>query len=106
VYRVYLIKNSADQRYIGLSDDVVRRLEQHNRGESKWTAKYRPWGLVWLSEGRSLAEARQLELKLKAQKGGAGLQTLLNAHGRFVSSAAHNPAAAGSLVRILPLHPI
>lgn len=42
---------------------------------------------------------RQLELQLK------GLQTLLNAHGRFVSSA-RNPAAAGALVRIQPLHPI
>ena len=82
-YRVYLIENPAGRRYLGLSEDVTERLAQHNAGRSKWTAKYRPWQLVWASSPRSLTEARKLERLLKRQKGGRGLQPLLEQHGTF-----------------------
>jgi hypothetical protein len=32
-YRVYVIQNHEERFYIGLSDDVVRRVEQHNTGQ-------------------------------------------------------------------------
>ena len=41
-YRAYVLKNDAGKRYIGLTEKVETRLAQHNAGESKWTAKYRP----------------------------------------------------------------
>jgi len=44
--RVYLITNSTGRRYIGLSEDVGHRLMQHHAGESRWTAKHRPWTLT------------------------------------------------------------
>lgn len=34
-YRVYVLENPTGRYYIGLSDDVESRLEQHNAGESK-----------------------------------------------------------------------
>jgi predicted GIY-YIG superfamily endonuclease len=37
-YRVYVLENELGKYYIGLSKDVERRLEQHNTGQSKWTA--------------------------------------------------------------------
>jgi hypothetical protein len=36
-YRVYIIQNREGKFYIGLSDDVARRIEQHNTGQSRWT---------------------------------------------------------------------
>jgi predicted GIY-YIG superfamily endonuclease len=48
------------------------RLLQHNEGISKWTAKHRPWILVWQSDELGLSEARKLENLLKRQKGGNG----------------------------------
>ena len=69
-YQVYVLENSVGKRYIGLSEDVSRRLVQHNNGESKWTAKHRPWKVVWTSETMSLSEARKLENRLKRAKGG------------------------------------
>jgi predicted GIY-YIG superfamily endonuclease len=36
-YRVYVIQNHEGKFYIGLSDDVARRLEEHNTGQSRWT---------------------------------------------------------------------
>jgi putative endonuclease len=72
-YRVYVIQNRKGQLYIGLSDDVGRRVEQHNTGQSRWTKGRGPWTIVWQSDELSLSEARKLENRLKRQKGGYGL---------------------------------
>jgi putative endonuclease len=69
-YRVYVIQNLAGRFYIGLSEDVVVRLQQHNEGVSKWTKQRGPWKLVWQSAAMTLSEARKLEIFLKRQKGG------------------------------------
>ena len=79
-YQVYMIENECGRRYIGLSEDVRKRLSDHNDGVSKWTAKYRPWRLVWTSGELDLSAARKLENLLKRQKGGAGLAPLLDRH--------------------------
>jgi putative endonuclease len=69
-YRVYVIQNREEKFYIGLSDDVARRIDQHNGGESTWTRGKGPWTLKWQSEEMNLSNARKLELLLKRQKGG------------------------------------
>ena len=79
-YTVYLIANEAGRRYIGLSECILRRLVDHNNGRSIYTAKYRPWKLVWNSLPLTLTEARMLENLLKKQKGGVGLKSLLKKH--------------------------
>jgi len=71
-YRVYVVQNRAGRFYIGLSDDVARRVEQHNLGLSKWARGKGPWKLVWKSEWMNLSNARKLEFFLKRQKGGVG----------------------------------
>ncbi len=45
---VYLIQSieHPDQYYSGLTDDVEKRLLDHNSGKSKHTAKFKPWQLV------------------------------------------------------------
>jgi predicted GIY-YIG superfamily endonuclease len=86
VYRVYLIENPSGCRTIGLSEDVVARLAQHNAGISKWTARHRPWHMLWISHALDLSAARKLENLLKRQKGGAGLRPLLEEHGSFCGS--------------------
>jgi len=80
-YFAYVLRNGVGRSYIGVSSDPVRRLAQHNAGESTWTARHRPWALEWSSRPLSLSAARQLENRLKAQKGGAGLATLLRDFG-------------------------
>lgn len=71
-YQVYVLQNPTGRFYIGVSENVARRLVQHNAGESKWTKKFRPWTLVWQSAELSLSAARKLENHLKRQKGGRG----------------------------------
>ena len=71
-YRVYVIRNRDGKFYIGLSDEVERRINQHNVGQSTWTRGKGPWNLIWQSEEMNLSAARKLELLLKRQKGGDG----------------------------------
>ena len=80
-HRVYIIENPSGKRYIGLSEDVEHRLHQHNDGDSRYTSGKGPWKLVWTSKPLQLGEARRLEMKMKRQKGGSGLQVLMDAFG-------------------------
>ncbi|MDF1825643.1 MAG: GIY-YIG nuclease family protein [Verrucomicrobiales bacterium] len=75
------MENVSGRRYIGLSADVSNRLSQHKAGESTWTKGKGPWNLVWQSREMTLGEARKLENKMKRQKGGAGLRTLMDTYG-------------------------
>jgi len=80
-YWVYVLRNPTGKLYIGLTEDVARRLNDHNTGQSKWTKKFGPWQLVWHDGPLSLTEARKLENLMKRQKGGDGLLRLMNARG-------------------------
>jgi predicted GIY-YIG superfamily endonuclease len=71
-YQVYVLQNLSGRFYIGLSENVYTRWQQHNDGVSRWTSKYRPWTLVWTSAPTTLSNARKLEHFLKRQKGGHG----------------------------------
>ncbi len=81
VYRVYVLRNPTGRLYIGITGDVSTRVAQHNAGSSKWTAKYRPWDLIWMSRSMSLGDIRRLENAMKRQKSGDGLHTLMREYG-------------------------
>ena len=70
-YFLYVLWSPSGQRfYIGISDNTQRRLEQHNQGVSRWTARYRPWELVHEERYENYRQARSREVELKRQKGG------------------------------------
>ena len=64
--------------YIGFSEDVLKRLQQHNSGESRWTRSYKNWKLIYSKEFDNITDARKWEIYLKKQKGGNGLKKILN----------------------------
>jgi len=68
-YQVYVLQNKKGQFYIGLSENVLIRLQQHNNGISKWTRTRGLWELSWIGTPMPLSDARKLELLLKKQKG-------------------------------------
>jgi putative endonuclease len=76
LYRVYVLRNSTGKFYIGLSEDVTRRLADHITGVSTWTKHKGPWSLVWTSEAMSLSESRKLENKIKRQGRGSGFYSI------------------------------
>jgi len=77
-YWVYVLRNPRGRIYIGLSEDIARRVEQHNTGVSKWTKQRGPWELLWQQGPMTLGDARRLESLLKRQKGGDSFYRLTN----------------------------
>ena len=45
---VYLIESTGPvpERYVGLTTNLRKRIEDHNNGKSPHTAKFKPWRLV------------------------------------------------------------
>ena len=72
MYYVYILRNAQDRLYIGVTDDVDRRVRDHNTGVSKWTRSRGPWTLIWHKSFPTLGEARRHENLLKRQGRGSG----------------------------------
>ena len=67
-YTYVLLCNDLDW-YIGSTDDLQRRLKQHEMGEVANTGKRRPVKLVYYEACRSLDAARERERQLKTGYG-------------------------------------
>jgi putative endonuclease len=76
MYNVYILKSSKYRKtYVGYSNDINRRLKEHNSGKVSYTKKYKPWKIICLETYKSLTEARQRERYLKS---GAGRRWMKN----------------------------
>ncbi|MEL6924597.1 MAG: GIY-YIG nuclease family protein [Bacteroidota bacterium] len=75
---VYAIK-SIDHNYIyvGLSNNVERRLMEHNKGYNRSTKAYRPFFIIYTESFATRIEARKKEKFLKAGSGKKFLRSLL-----------------------------
>ncbi|HRJ30629.1 MAG TPA: GIY-YIG nuclease family protein [Cyclobacteriaceae bacterium] len=61
-YFVYILKSQLNQSfYKGHTDDLVRRIAEHNSGKVTYSKKFRPWNLVWLTTKPNKKEAYELE---------------------------------------------
>jgi putative endonuclease len=75
-YTVYAIKSSVDDRiYVGFSENLDKRLKEHNQGKTKSTKGFRPWNLVYNEKAETRIEARNREKYLKS---GCGKEFLKN----------------------------
>lgn len=63
---VYLLKSKKDlEYYIGQTDNIQRRLNEHNSGKSKSTKSRRPFLVIGFEEYESQSKARYREYQLK-----------------------------------------
>ena len=76
MFYVYVIQNtSTGELYIGYTNDLRRRLIEHNKVGKKYTTrKEGVWSVVYYEAYKSQADARQRELRLK--KHGSGKREL------------------------------
>ena len=70
VYLIQSIKNPT-QWYVGITDDIKRRLAEHNEGKSPYTSKYRPWALQVTIGFEDETKANAFERYLKSGSGHA-----------------------------------
>jgi predicted GIY-YIG superfamily endonuclease len=73
MFYVYLLQSSnhAGRRYVGVTEDLRRRLVDHNAGASPHTAKFRPWRLVTYIAFSSRWQAQAFERYIKSGSGHA-----------------------------------
>src|SRR3546814_17276358 len=64
---MYLIQSEMhrDQRYVGFTTDLKKRLETHNAGGSVHTAKFKPWRLIGYHAFSDKGKAQEFEHYLK-----------------------------------------
>ena len=69
MFTVYILfSSSIDKYYIGYTNDLERRLTEHNRKKGKYTDGGIPWRLVHQEEYESKIEAMNREKLIKSQK--------------------------------------
>lgn len=73
LYYVYLIQSlsARAERYVGLTSDLKRRLDEHNNGKSFHTSKFGPWKLTTYIAFNSRTKAERFERYLKSGSGHA-----------------------------------
>ncbi len=77
MYFVYAIRSTVKNYiYVGMTNNVERRLAEHNNGENKSTKAYKPFELIYLEAFADRANARKKEVHLKAGVGKEFLRTL------------------------------
>ena len=78
MHYVYILLNEAKTRtYTGVSDDVEKRLKDHNEGKVKSSRPYRPYRVIYTEEFQTLSEARQREKFYKSTTGRRRLKEML-----------------------------
>ena len=66
MYYVYMLESFLDgDLYKGSTENYLKRLDEHNNGNSQFTRSKRPWKLVFVQEFHTKAEALIQEKKLK-----------------------------------------
>ena len=64
MFYLYLIRNEGGEFYIGSTNDLKRRLDEHNEGKNTST-RFHSWSLVYYEAYLTLKAARDREKKLK-----------------------------------------
>jgi len=78
MYYIYVIKSLKDKKlYVGHTNDLKRRFNEHNNGQVKSTASRRPLKLLYYEACNLLADALAREKALKTGFGRAYLKRRL-----------------------------
>jgi putative endonuclease len=68
MFYIYILRSRSSQRYyVGSTQAVEKRLQEHNSGKSKSTRTGAPWGLVRTESFATRSEAVLHERKIKAR---------------------------------------
>ena len=78
-FYVYLISSTLKNWvYVGMTEDIEKRIHQHNSGQVKSTKSCRPFNLLFVQEVKTRIEARDLEKWLKVRFNKESLLKLIN----------------------------
>ncbi len=77
-YYFYILRSKIDNSYyVGSTNNLTRRLKEHNRGKSKYTRNKKPWELVYNEELSTLSLVRRRENQVKSWKKRVAIEKLI-----------------------------
>ena len=76
VYVLYSYK--FERTYTGLTNNLERRLKEHNNKQNRTTKAFVPWELIYREEVETRIEARKREKYLKSGIGREYINTIIN----------------------------
>lgn len=81
-YTYVLQSDITSKYYVGYCQNLLRRLAQHNNGETKSTKNAMPWKFVHVEEFVTRTDAICREKQIKSYHGGQAFKKLIQ-HGRL-----------------------
>ncbi len=79
MWYVYILKSKKDGKfYIGCTDNINRRVKEHNLGQNLSTKNRRPLELIYKEIYQNQSEAFEREKVIKSYKGGNAFKKLLS----------------------------
>jgi len=78
MYKVYVITSKIRKYiYVGITNNLVRRIDEHNKGYNKTTRAYRPFELILTEKYKTRTAARRREKYLKSGIGKEFLKKII-----------------------------
>lgn len=81
MFYVYILQSDVKNRmYVGKTDNLKRRLGEHNAGQNVSTKAYRPWTLIFYEAYINRDDASRREKYLKTTQGHQTIRRMLREH--------------------------
>jgi putative endonuclease len=75
-YIYILISEKSSKTYTGATDNLEKRLSEHNSGSNHFSRKYKPWKIFYTERFDNRIEALEREKYLKSHAGRKFIKTL------------------------------
>ena len=86
---VYILSNASGTLYTGVTNDLMRRVYEHKKGEgSSFTKKYKINRLIYFEEGQDITDAIAREKEIKGWRREKKLALVRELNPRFEDLAA------------------
>ena len=80
-YTYIIYSGEIDKYYVGSTNDLPRRLEDHNRGKDKYSRLGKAWKLMYFEKYETRPEAFSREREIKKMKSRVYIEKLIRSGG-------------------------
>ncbi|OGI17303.1 MAG: hypothetical protein A2Z52_02850 [Candidatus Moranbacteria bacterium RBG_19FT_COMBO_42_6] len=81
---LYILKCSDQAYYVGIANDVIQRISEHQRGKNKFTKSRLPVKLIYKEEHTNKSAAMKREKQIKSWKDRKAIENLIGDGGAIV----------------------
>ena len=79
IFIVYILfSEKFNKHYVGFTSNLLMRFQSHNEFGKDWTARYRPWKIIYTKEFEIKIQAMNYEKWLKTGAGRDFIKTLIH----------------------------